>query len=95
MTPLEAATILEGWAKNAKTAASKAVCEMAAIGMRNSAMAREVLEKSGKHELTIQHIRDDNGKEMFVVWPRGGPTIAADTLANALTGLLENVSKKP
>lgn len=94
MTPAHAAATLHQWAKNAKTPESRAVCEMAAIGMRNSAMCREVLEKSGKHELTIQYIRDDNGSEMFIVWTRGGPTIAANSLSDALAGLLDKVPVK-
>lgn len=94
MTPAKAAAILDSWGKNAKSDEARKVCEMAAIGMRNAAATRQILDKSGQHEVTIQCLRDDNGVEMFIVSLRLGPVIMAGTLSEALTGLLESVEKK-
>lgn len=94
MTPLEAAKLLESVVGQVKRRDIAVAMRMGIEGLKNSAMAREVLEKSGKHELTIQYIRDANGAETFVVWPRGGPTVAAGTLSEALTGSIEKAARK-
>jgi hypothetical protein len=90
MTPTKAAAILDGWAKNAKTDESRAVCEMAAIGMRNAAMVREILKLSGQPDLMIQVINDD-GHEQFIVALRNGPAVGSKLLHEALALVLEKV----
>jgi hypothetical protein len=81
MTPSRAAEILDSWAKNAKTAESKAVCEMAAIGMRNAALSREIIATSDEHE-------------MFLARTRNGPTCGGATLKEALEALREKMAAR-
>lgn len=93
MTPSAAIAIFQNMAANSKQPANRIACEMAIAALQKEALLAEAIAKSGGRVVIVDHVQQDNGM-WYVVTIHGGATLAARSVVEALTGLLEKLKDK-
>jgi hypothetical protein len=95
MTPTEAARILESLAERYRDPRALEALRLAAEALRHDPVTTiAAIHHATARDVTVQSIRDPDGGGVVNAWVHRGASCSAQSLPEALEGLLEKVVKK-